>query len=195
MTSRVVFATSNDNKFREAELILSLYGITLERLPAKGEEIQSDSTPEIAEHAALSIYNKVKRPLLVEDSGIYVKALGGFPGSYSSYVYKTVGLDGMLRLMRGIKDREAKYVSAAVYVDEKGTTHVFVGEAKGVISSSKRGNEGFAYDPIFVPEDWMSTRKTYAQLGTALKSASSHRHQSLSTFAKWYAGAEAPRRP
>lgn len=179
---RVFFATSNNHKYREACEILGRCGITVDRLPAKGEELQLDSIPDVAEHAGLAAFRDYRRPLLVEDAGLSVAALNGFPGTYSSFVYRTIGLDGVLKLMKGAKNRSAEYTSAAAYVDGGGRAKVFVGTSKGTISTGRRGESGFAYDPIFIP---VGHTKTYAQLGAA-KSTMSHRYKSLTAFARWY---------
>lgn len=90
--------------------------------------------------------------------------LGGFPGPYASYVYKTIGPSGLLSLLRGRADRSAEFVSAVAYVDERGGRRVFVGRLGGRLSKSSLGSEGFGFDPIFIPQ---GETRTLAELTLA----------------------------
>jgi XTP/dITP diphosphohydrolase len=80
------FASSNTHKFQEAKLILDDFGINLGFYKCDLEEIQSDSLQEIAKHKAIQAFQKSKKPILVEDDGLFIESLNGFPGPYSSYV-------------------------------------------------------------------------------------------------------------
>src|SRR3972149_1205063 len=82
----VFFATGNINKFNEARRILSHYGIAVGMLKLKGEEIQSESLKEIAETSVINAYKRCRLPIFVEDAGLFIDALGGFPGTYAAYV-------------------------------------------------------------------------------------------------------------
>jgi len=84
------FATGNINKFNEARSILGQYGIAVGMLRLKGDEIQSDSLKEIAETSVKNAYSRCGLPIFVEDAGLFLDALEGFPGPYAAYVYKTI---------------------------------------------------------------------------------------------------------
>ena len=86
----VFFATSNINKFNEARSILSPYGISIGLLRMKGDEIQSDTLEEIAKSSVIYAYNRTHLPIFVEDAGLFIEALNGFPGPYAAYVYNTI---------------------------------------------------------------------------------------------------------
>ena len=94
------FASSNKNKYSEAKEILSKLHLDLGFFEFAPVEIQSDSILEIATKKSLDAYRSCKKPVIVEDDGLFIPALGGFPGPYSSYVFKTIGNAGILNLVR-----------------------------------------------------------------------------------------------
>ena len=104
----VFFATGNINKFNEARSILSSYGFAVAMLRVKGDEIQSDSLKEIAQTSAINAFKRSHLPIFVEDAGLFIDALNGFPGPYAAYVYKTIHNSGILKLMENVADRQAK---------------------------------------------------------------------------------------
>lgn len=181
----VFFATNNIHKFNEAREILSHYKIAVGMLRVKTIEIQSESLEEIAQTSALSAFEKCGLPLIVEDAGLFVDALNGFPGPYSSYVYKTIGNEGLLKLMGNIENRRAKFQSVVAYFSEELKSPIcFKGEALGEITAkAQKGNSGFGFDPIFKPAN---SEKTFSEMCTMEKNKLSHRARALKSFAKWY---------
>ena len=119
----VFFATGNVNKFNEARSILGSYGVAVGMLKLKGDEIQSDSLQEIAEKSVLNAYRKSGLPIFVEDAGLFIDSLSGFPGPYAAYVYKTIHNSGILKLMEDVKDRSATFRSVISYCDDKTVWH------------------------------------------------------------------------
>ncbi|MFQ5998163.1 MAG: non-canonical purine NTP pyrophosphatase, partial [Candidatus Bathyarchaeia archaeon] len=115
MRRTVLFATSNMHKLREATEILSKFKLRVTRASLKPIELQADDIRSIALTACESIIKKRRQPVLVEDSGLFVKGLGGFPGAYSSFVYRTIGVEGVLRLMDGRQARKAEFRSALAF--------------------------------------------------------------------------------
>jgi XTP/dITP diphosphohydrolase len=174
----VLFASSNMHKYREAKEILGKYGIHLGFFKFCATEIQSDSLSKIARKKALDAYQKCKRPVIIEDDGIFVKSLNGFPGPYSSYVYDTIGNLGVVKLVK--KDRRAEFCAIISYCDGKKRPVQFVGITKGSIPKKPRGG-GWGYDPIFVPQ---GMARTYGQMTE--KNQLSHRYRALAKFARWY---------
>lgn len=182
--NRVYFLTGNVNKVKEASVILREYGIKVMKLSGiKKLEIQADSLEEIALTAARLVKNIVENPVIIEDDGIFIEALNGFPGPYSAYVYKKIGLPGILKLLTGIENRKAYFKSVIAYVDPRGNIELFTGVVYGVISYSIRGVRGFGYDPIFIPEGFS---RTFAELTIREKCKISHRARALNKFAKWF---------
>jgi XTP/dITP diphosphohydrolase len=183
----VFFATGNIHKFYEAKAVLSKYGLAIGMLRAKGIEIQSDSLSEIASASALNARKTWHLPIIVEDAGLFVDSLKGFPGPYSAYVYKTIENRGLLKIMDGEKNRRAVFRSALAYCDnESDKIEVFEGETAGEITRDERIREAksaFGFDPIFRPE---GSNKTFAEMKIEEKNCFSHRSAALNKFAKWY---------
>lgn len=112
--------------------------------------------------------------IFIEDSGLFVEALGGFPGVYSAYVSKTIGFNGVLRLMKGEENRKA-YFKSIVCLKLKGEIKIFRGEVEGRIAEKARGKGGFGYDPIFIPK---GSEKTFAE-APEIKNIVSHRKSAI----------------
>jgi XTP/dITP diphosphohydrolase len=182
----VFFATGNVNKFNEARRVLAGYGIAVGMLRVKTAEIQSANLKEIAQTSAQDAFKRCHLPLIVEDAGLFIDALNGFPGPYASYVYKTIGNKGLLKLMENVEKREATFKSAIAYHDSLGETLCFEGKAAGEITTQERKkNEktAFGFDPIFQPS---GSAKTFAEMTLEEKNHFSHRAKAVRKFAEWY---------
>ena len=116
---KIHFATSNPGKFKEAQELLKKYGIEVEQYNIDLIEIQSDSTEEIALTSVRTLFKEFQKPVFVEDAGLFVKALNGFPGAYSKHAFLTVGLDGILKLLKDEKDRTAEFQAVIAYKDNE----------------------------------------------------------------------------
>jgi len=179
---RLGFVTSNLNKLREAQIVVSRYGIELYPLKVRKVEIQSDSLEEIAIYAAKKAFELARKPLVVEDAGLFIDALRGFPGPYSSYVYKTIGVEGVLKLMKGIENRRARFIAVVALAISSTRIEVFRGVVEGTITDEPRGSGGFGFDPIFVPQ---GHEKTFAEMSTEEKCMISHRARAFEAMARW----------
>lgn len=180
----LIFATRNRHKFEEVKEMASVYGIKLKMHRGPYEEIQSDKLGEIAKHSAVVACTALKRSCFVEDAGLFVKALRGFPGPYSSYVFKTIGNNGLLKLMAGEGDRRAEFRSAVAYCEPGSRPIVFYGNVKGHIARASRGSGGFGFDPIFIPIG--GDGRTFAEMSIEEKNRFSHRAKAFEKFLKWY---------
>ncbi|MGE5575404.1 MAG: XTP/dITP diphosphatase [Ignavibacteria bacterium] len=184
----VFFATGNVNKFNEARSILSQHGIAVGMLKLKGDEIQSESLREIAQKSVLNAYKRCRLPIFVEDAGLFIDALNGFPGPYAAYIYHTIHNSGIVKLMENIKNRRAKFQSIIAYCDDQIQCEplCFEGESTGIITLAERieqGKSGFGFDPIFQPN---GSAKTFAEMVLEEKNLYSHRAAAISKFAEWY---------
>ena len=176
------FVSSNLNKFREIEPILRQYGIVSQLIEMSIQEIQSESVQRIAEAKSNYAFQHLLRPVLIEDDGFYISSLNGFPGQYSSFVYKTLGNQGIMKLMLNKVNRRASFLSVIAYNDGH-TLKMFSGKTQGMLSKVV-DNGGWGFDPIFLPKN---TNKTYAELSRlSRKSFYSHRRKSIEKFSKWY---------
>lgn len=179
---KLLFATLNKHKFEEAKFILGKYNIEVKMLKKRKVEIQSTKVEDVAKHAALELVKSVKSPLITEDSELKINALNGFPGPYSSYVFKTIGNKGILKLMEGEKDRRGFFKAAVCFCSPR-IQKCFVGVAKGRIAEKERGKFGFGFDPIFIPDE--RPEKTFGEMSLEEKSRYSHRGKAMRKLAKW----------
>ena len=178
--SELFFVSSNENKFQEAERILSNLGVKINFSKTTLEEIQSSSLSEIAEQKVISAYELVQKPVIIEDDGLFIDSLNGFPGPYSSYVYDTIGNKGIMNLLENSQVRDAKFVSIIAYCDSDCDVKLFESSIPGKISSIiEKG--GWGYDPIFIPD---GESKTYANVSD--KDKFSHRAAALTKFSNWF---------
>ncbi len=176
MIPKIYFKTSNKHKYLEAKEILSKYNIDVEWINEKYKEIQAEGLEEVV----LEALKNVKNNTFIEDAGLFIDALNGFPGVYSSFIFKKIGNEGILKLMEGIKNRKAKFISViGIKIDNE--CKIFKGVVEGVIADEIRGNGGFGYDPIFIPSGYT---RTFAE-DTKIKNEVSHRRRALEELAKF----------
>lgn len=179
MKRKFVFATNNAHKLEEVTAIL---GNRVELLSLKDINCHAD-IPETADtlegNALLKaqfIQKNYQMDCFADDTGLEVEALNGEPGVYSAR-YAGDGHNAeanmlkLLHTMEGIENRKAQFRTVfALIID--GKEHLFEGVIKGEIIKTRRGNSGFGYDPIFVPEGYS---QTFAEMGNELKNKISHR--------------------
>jgi XTP/dITP diphosphohydrolase len=177
---RVLFVTTNEDKRREAQRILR---VELERAAPDVPEVQALDFAEVALHkarAAREALGSPPYPVLVEDSGLVVGAWNGLPGALTKWFLSSVGNEGILGMLSG-EDRSARAVCAVAVADAAGSVRVFEGVVQGEVATEPRGEEGFGWDPIFVP---LGGRLTYAQMGEA-KHEDSHRARAFRQVRGW----------
>ncbi len=184
---KIIVITGNVHKKREIETILSEYDSTFEidiEPSIRKLEIQADDISEIARRAVMEISRLLKPQrdtyIVLEDDGLFIDALGGFPGPYSEYVYRTLGLDGILKLMYNTENRSAIFKAALGILTPSGKVEIVQGACKGRIAESKRGKGGFGYDPIFIPHGY---DMTFAEMSIEEKCKISHRARAFRTLA------------
>ena len=184
---KIHFVTRNKGKFREVETLAKQYGIIVEQLEIDKLEIQADDIRDVALYAARYIFEKIGRNknIVVEDAGLFINALRGFPGPYSSYVCKTIGINGILKLMDNIKDRSAFFKAVVVFESPQFGEKVFEGIVHGKIALKAKGSMGFGFDPIFIPE---GSTKTFAEMSIEEKNKFSHRATAFKRFFEWLHG-------
>lgn len=188
------FITSNSHKLAEAQAKFEPEGIIIEHLEIEYPEIQADTNEEIMKYGINWIVEnhitKTSKPFFIEDSGLFVHALNGFPGVYSKYVFKTLGPAGIVQLLSNnieLATRTAHFGACIGYFDPQQSNDVqqpliFIGKCKGTISTELRGAHGFGFDPIFIPEN---TENTFAEMSIAHKNEYSHRSRALSSLLEY----------
>lgn len=160
--------TGNQGKAREFSQLLG-FEIRTEKIPLP--EIQSTDVEEVAKIKAETAYMQLKRPVFVDDTGLYIQAWGQLPGALVAWFLDNVGNEGILKMLKDWDQRNATVKTALGYCDNRGA-RVFVGELPGEIAHSLRGENGFGYDPIFIPK---GQHKTFAEMTEADKNVVSMR--------------------
>lgn len=184
--SKIAFlVTGNIHKFHEARKVLAQHNIATAMLNIEAVEIQDNNLKKIAITSALDAARRSGLPIFVEDAGLFVKALKGFPGPYSSYVFRKLGTKGILKLMQNVNNRRAHFLSVVAFCGAEQTSpKSFSGKVEGTIAHKEHGRQGFGFDPIFQPDT--ESGKTFAQMTTEEKNKYSHRSLAMRKFALWY---------
>lgn len=183
MKKKLVFATNNAHKLEEIAAIL---GEKIELLSLKDIECTAD-IPETANtlegnatQKAEYIYQQYGLDCFADDTGLEVEALDGAPGVFSAR-YAGEGhnsednMQKLLQNLQGVTNRKAQFRTVICLILD-GKKYLFEGICKGEIIEEKRGNAGFGYDPIFVPEGY---DQTFAELGNDIKNSISHRAKAV----------------
>lgn len=190
----LVVASSNKHKIEEISKVTKKFGIDVisrdeAGIPKDIEIEENGSTFEENSYIkAKSIMDICGKATIADDSGLMVEALGGAPGVYSA---RFAGEDQndernnekLKDLLRDVpyKDRRAKFISVITVLFPDGRKIVARGECPGHIIEEERGNNGFGYDPLFVPEGYGST---FGMLSPEVKNEISHRALALKSLAK-----------
>ncbi len=173
--SDVAFITRNRGKVAELWAKAEPLGVHITHIDAEYPELQVDTLEEVARNAVTFCRSRFSAPFIIEDSGLFIDALKGFPGPYSAYVHKTIGLDGVLKLVRAGVSGRFESVIGCYYHGVK----LFKGVVEGVIAQP-RGQGGFGFDSIFEYEG-----RTFGEMTLEEKNAVSHRSKSAESFLKW----------
>lgn len=163
-----VLVTGNRDKRLEVERLL---GCRLASADVDLPEIQSLDLRRVLEAKAHEAWQRLERPLVVEDTGLGLEALGGFPGPLVKWLLQAVGAAGIARLAHALDDPRARVRCALCYRDRRRTV-VAEAEVAGRLTRVPRGERGFGWDPIFVPA---GGRRTYAEMTPEEKDRVGHR--------------------
>jgi non-canonical purine NTP pyrophosphatase (RdgB/HAM1 family) len=169
----LVFVTSNEGKRREAEAVL---GVALSHRGLDLVEPQSLDVHEVVRFKAGAAFEAINRPVLVEDTGLELLGLGGFPGPLIRWLLASVGAAGISRIAHAFGDPRA--VARCVTCATDGS-RVVVGEGAvfGAIAPEPRGTGGFGWDTVFLPDD--GGGRTYGEMDDDEKNAISHRRKAF----------------
>jgi XTP/dITP diphosphohydrolase len=172
MPDRLLFVSSNPGKVREVEAIV---GAPIAQLDLDLPEIQALDVTEVARHKAQTAFEQVGRPVLVEDTGLYIDALGGLPGAFVRWFLATIGPAGICDLLPAgtARTAQARTVVALCAGDE---VDVFRGETPGEITLAPEGDGGFGWDAIFRPD---GSDHTFAQMDAGERARYSMRRLAL----------------
>lgn len=183
---QLVCASANPHKVAEMAAILDGVVELLPRPASVGEVIEDAGTLEgNARLKAQAICAATGTPALADDTGLFVDALDGAPGVETAYFAGPTATDAgnraeLLRRLEGETDRRATFVTVALVVRPDGTELVVRGECPGAIALAERGEGGFGYDPLFIPDE--ADGRTFAELGESVKNRLSHRSRALAAL-------------
>ncbi|MBX8636502.1 MAG: XTP/dITP diphosphatase [Thermoplasmata archaeon] len=172
--------TTNDGKLKEFNSAIADTGVILKRMNMTYPEIQANTLEEVVSFGMQWLDKKIHEPYVIDDSGLFISVLNGFPGVYSAYAYRTLGNAGMLKLMESASDRSAIF-KTVIGLSMSKHHFVLVGECSGSITHSVKGTKGFGFDPIFVPSN---SFKTFSEMDIGEKNATSHRGAALEKLKK-----------
>lgn len=162
--------TSNPGKVAEYQKAFDSLGIEMEHYRLPYNEVQTSDLEEVVHKGMDEIIKKGVRDFIIDDSGLFVDSLKGFPGVWSAYAQKTIGNDGILKLMEGVENRGAEF-RCCIGCDIEGKRIVVLGRCRGFITESQEGDGGFGFDPIFSPDG----TRTFAEIPIDEKNGMSHR--------------------
>jgi len=184
----LVLATKNAHKVEEIKRILNLAGVNYFTLNDFRPIPINESGRTLAENSLIKAsftYKMTGKPSLADDSGLFVKSLDDRPGVLSSRYAPNneERIKLVLNELNGVRDRAAAFRVVFIYYYAPGQYEIFKGECPGRIALLPKGNHGFGYDPVFIPRGY---RKTFAELGPAVKNRVSHRAVALRKFRKYF---------
>lgn len=169
--------TSNPGKVKEFQRMFADTDIEMEHFPHPYDEIQTSELEEVVRKGLEILREEGLSDYIIDDSGLFIDALKGFPGVYSAYGQKTIGNEGILTLMEGVENRKATF-KCCIGGDINGRTVIVMGKCDGVILHEERGDEGFGYDPIFSHDG----RRSFSEIPIEEKNKVSHRGNALTLF-------------
>lgn len=187
---KLVFATNNRHKLEE---VSAMTGGTV-KIVSLAEIGCHDNIPETADtfqgnalQKAAYVYEHFGLPCFADDSGLEVDCLEGIPGVLSAryageHGNSEANIAKLLDAMKGSENRKADFKTVVALILPDGKTEFFEGRVDGVITTEKRGEEGFGYDPIFIPDGY---DKTFAELGENIKNKISHRAKAIAALCEY----------
>lgn len=184
--TEIYFVTSNQSKYREAAKVLQEYGINLKQLKIELDEIQHKDILEIARKKAITAFEKTgkNKHIIVDDTGLFIKNLGGFPGVYSKHVAKTLGVNRISELVKNGKNIATFKSIVAIMGPGMAKPEVFEGNCHGNYLQKPRGKSlsYVPFDNYFVPK---GETKTFAQMKLEEKNIFTGRAISFRKLGNW----------
>ncbi|WP_044338620.1 non-canonical purine NTP pyrophosphatase [Rossellomorea aquimaris] len=182
----IIFVTTNKGKIASAQKELT----NIKVLPIEAElnEPRSDDIREIAKQKVLQAYSIVKRPCIALDSGFFIKALNGFPRAYVNHMLDTIGIEGILKLLRDEENRECEFRSCLAYYDGE-EMRFFESKSPGFISQEIRGSENDSKWSdlwyLFIPKHFHKTLAEFDEVDF-LEYNRVKEDSGMKKFGEWY---------
>lgn len=182
------YATTNFGKALSLQREFDKLGIGFYHAPIMLSESRSIYVDDVAREKIISAYKQIKKPVIVNDSGIYINSLNGFPGSFTNFALETIGLEGILKLVEG-RDRSCKFRSCLAYLDDSIANPIlFISQVEGIISDSIKGQmQNHLWSKlglIFIPSGYSKTLGEFSS--DEYVSWNDNRKTTSKNFAEWY---------
>ncbi|MFH0819259.1 MAG: non-canonical purine NTP pyrophosphatase [Patescibacteria group bacterium] len=180
---KVYFVTSNVSKYEEISKTLQNYNISILRKDIDISEIKSMDIREVVIDKAKKAFSIIKKPVFVDDTGIFFKGYNNFPGTHSRFIFKTLGFKGIFKLINN--QQSACFKSYIAYLDDTMKEPIiFIGICKGYLINKILGpkRKKMPYDNIFIPQ---REAKTFAELGITGKQKYDHRSKATKKLAQY----------
>ncbi len=177
------FVTTNEGKFEIIQSVLQQYGLDLQKKPIELNEPESDSLKEVALGKAKQAFEKLRQPLIVEDTGFYLEAYKGFPGQHSKWAFHKIGYQGFFKLLSG-KSKKAFFHTVICLIDAPDSYRFFEGKWHGNITEkiSKKKSASLPYARVFIPA---GEKKTAVELPKEQRINQSQRGIAAHALGKW----------
>lgn len=179
----ITFITTNKHKVKEISVILKEFNIKVKQINLDYEEDKEDSLEAVSKKAAKFLANKLKKPIIVEDTGLFFKAYNNFPGALPKFVFQGIGYAGIFRLLKN-KNRQACFKTVVGYCQPRKKPVVFSGEMHGRITSKiiKPQIDAMLYDHIFIPKGY---KKAIVEMSIEEKNSFSQRGKATRKLGKF----------
>jgi len=159
------------------------FDFKIEMLDAEYPEDKSEETTQgVALAGAKYCADKYKKSVLTTDVGLFIKALNGFPGVNTKFSFNRIGNEGIIKLLEGKQDRSVDWILSIGYCEPNGEPVEFTSTCRGTISETLRGDKGFGFDPIFIPEGYGATLAEDLEMRDNI----SPFNEAIRKFAEWY---------
>ncbi|MBN1941494.1 MAG: non-canonical purine NTP pyrophosphatase [Candidatus Diapherotrites archaeon] len=179
----IVFVTNNDYKFREIQAILEPLGISIWQKKIDLYEPESGSIEEIAFEKAKQAYEKLKTPLIAEDTGLFFEAYNNFPGTKPKRIFEQFGYEGLFKKLKG-KQRNAFFQTAICFMGYNNEFRIFEAKLHGKITGNVilPNADRMPYEKIFIPQ---GHNLALSQLSMNEKNEFSHRANAAKQLARY----------
>ena len=177
---KIYFLSNNQGKIKEVKEILSIKDFEIEGYSTKISEIQSNNEEMIVRDKVIKAFKKIKKPLFVEQTGLYIEDFGNLPGGLTQIVWDSLQADKFCDYFGTRKNTKPKAMTTIGYCDGK-KIKIFTGSIMGNIVDKPRGDQSFQWDCVFQPEGY---DKTFAEMGD-FKNQISMRKIALDEFKKY----------
>lgn len=182
-----IYLTTNKGKFEEAKRIFhDQYGFDIEIKEPDFEvlEIQAKTCAEVVAFSVKYACEKLNRPCIKSDSGLYIEALGGLPGPYNAYFDKQIGVEKFLDLFKNESNRKARLEDTFAYCEPGCEPIVFTGGGTGIVAYQSKGNLGRWHDKFYIPDGETKTLSELREIDVQYESK--FWGTAKEDFAKWY---------